>query len=228
MKKAFVLAAVVLALGSSEVFAQNTGTVTILGRVEKAAAIRWWSYTPLNSETGVNTPATQNGVLSFQLDLSDMAAGNNLDNYSGGAVQVILRSNTAYTLTAQVTASSGFGTAANGDLALADVGVGVTGLTNSGPKVFGDPAAGSTIAAGFNADPSAAAKDVDEEPIFGATLNDLTGGTQILNGPRISNRGGIGSPNNGLIVDTMYAIGPQFYTPVDPFSATVTYTLATP
>lgn len=208
--------------------AQSTGTVTVVGRVAKAAAIRWWSFTPINSGVGSNTPAVQNGPLDFQLDVSDVAAGNNLDVYTGGTAQMMIRSNTPFALSAQVTASSGFGAAAAGDLALTDVGYGIANLTNSGPKVFANPAAASTIAPGFGADPAAAAKDVDGEPIFSATIDDLSGAAQILTGPRVSNRGGIGSPNNGLLIDTSYAIGPQFYTPTDPISATVTYTLATP
>ena len=227
MKK-FILIAMTLSLLPAGAFAQSTGTVNINGRVDKSAAVRWWSFTAINAEVGVNTPATQNGALDFQLDLSDVAAGNNLQNYTGGTAQLMIRSNAAFTLDAQVTSSAGFGAAAAGDLALSDVGFGISGLTNSGPKVFGDPAAGSTITVGFDADPAAAPKDVDEEPTFGATLSDVSGGLQILSGPRISNRGGIGSPNNGMLIDTKYAVGPQFYTPVDPFTATVTYTLATP
>jgi hypothetical protein len=140
----------------------------------------------------------------------------------------MLRSNTAFNLNAQVTASSGWGSAAAGDAALGDVGFGLGGLTNSGAKVFGNPAGGSTITAAFANDPSAAAKDADEEPIFSSTLDDLSASTQVLTGPRISNRGGIGSPNNGMLVDCVYAIGPQFYTPANPVTATVTFTLATP
>jgi len=208
--------------------AQSNGTVVVSGAVSKSAAIRWWSFSPTVLEAGTNAPATQNSALDFTLDIAEAAAGLNLQNYTGGTVQMIIRSNAAYTLNAQVTSTSGFGSVAAGDLALADVGFGVGGLSNSGPKVFGDPAAGSTIAAAFASDPSVAAKDVDGEPIFDATLDDATSSVQILDGPRISNRGGIGSPNNGLLVDTAFAIGPQFYTPTASFSATVTFTLATP
>lgn len=215
-------------LTAEEAAAQSTGTVNVIGHVAKAAAVRWWDFTPINSGFGSNSPAVQNGPLDFQVNVSDLAAGNNLDAYTGGTAQMAIRSNSPYTLTAQVTASSGFGAVAAGDIALTDIGYGIAGLTNSGAKVFGDPAAGSSITAGFGSDPAAAAKDVDEEPIFSATIDDVSGGVQILSGPRISNRGGIGSPNNGLLINTSYAIGPQFYTPTNPISATVTYTLATP
>ena len=232
MKKSVLLslALVVTALTilPADVSAQSSGTMNITGRIDKAAAMRWWTFSAINSEVGTNSPATQNGALDFTLDVSDVAAGNNNDTYAGGTVQLMLRSNTAFNLNAQVTASSGWGTAAAGDAALTDVGFGIGGLANSGAKVFGDPATGSTITAAFANDPGAAAKDADGEPIFSSTLGDIAASTQVLTGPRISNRGGIGSPNNGMLVDCTYAIGPQFYTPADPVSATVTFTLATP
>jgi len=230
MKKSLVLGLALLPLVAGSVFAQSTGTVNVTGQVSKHAAVRWWSFTPIGSEIGANNPASQNGALDFSLDVDETVAGLNLQSYGGGRVQMILRSNAAFTLAAECATSSGFGVVANGDLALADVGFGIGGLTNSGAKVFGDPAAGTTVTAGFDDDPALAPKDIDEEPTFSQSLQALTGigGVQLLSGPRISNRGGIGSPNNGLLVDTVYAIGPQFYTPVSSFTATVTYTLATP
>jgi len=116
------------------------------------AAVRWWDYTPINAGTGSNTPAVQNGPLDFQVDVSDVAAGNNLDTYTGGTAQMIIRSNAPYTLTGNVTATSGFGSVAAGDIALADIGYGVANLANSGARVFGDPAGGSTITAGFGSE----------------------------------------------------------------------------
>jgi hypothetical protein len=232
MKKSVLLPLALVATTSVilpvDALAQSTGTVDITGRIDKAAAMRWWTFSAINSEVGTNSPAAQNGALDFTLDVSDVAAGNNNNTYAGGTVQLMLRSNTTFNLNAQVTASSGWGAVASGDAALADVGFGVGGLTNSGAKVFGDPAGGSTITAAFSNDPSGAAKDADGEPIFSSTLGDLAASTQVLTGPRISNRGGIGSPNNGMLVDCVYAIGPQFYTPANPVSATVTFTLATP
>ncbi len=227
MKQLLILT-LLFSFAATELYAQNTGTVVVRGRVAKAAALRWWTYTPINAEAGINAPNLANGPLAFDINLDDVAAGNSLVGYGGGEVEMILRSNTAYTLDAQVTSSSGFGLVGDGDLALSDVGFGMSSLANSGAKVFLDPAAGSTIAAGFNADPATAGKDGDDEPIFTRTLSDVSASTQVLSGPRISNRGGIGSPNNGLMVTSSYAVGPQFYTPVDPWSATVTYTLATP
>lgn len=215
----------IFAIAAGTVSAQSTGSVNINGSVAKSASIRWWSFTALNTETGTNAPNTQNSPLLFTLSVGDVSPANS-NNYAGGKVKVILRTNAAYALSAQVTASSGFG-AASGDLRLADVGFGLANLANSGALVFGDPATDSVIAGSFGNDPSAAAKNADGVPTFPTSLNNVSSVTQVLSGPRISKGGSVSSPNNGLLVDTIYAIGPQYFTPTT-FSATVTYTITTP
>ena len=215
----------ILAFAAATASAQSTGSVTINGSVAKSASIRWWSFTALNSESGTNSPNTQNSPLLFTLNVGDVSPANS-NTYAGGKVKVILRTNAAYALSAQVTASSGFGAAA-GDLRLADVGFGLANLANSGALVFGDPATNSVIAGSFGNDPSAASKDADGVPAFTTSLSNVSSSTQVLSGPRISKGGSVSSPNNGLLVDTIYAIGPQYFTPTT-FSATVTYTITTP
>ena len=228
IKQLVKLASLVVVVSVTAVVAsaQTSGTVTINGTVNKSASIRWWAYTALNSEVGANSPNTQNSPLAFTLTLGDVSP-TNLNSYAGGRVKMILRSNTAYVVSAQVTASSGFGGAA-GDIALTDIGFGVGNLANSGVLVSGDPAGGSTVAGSFGNDPSAAAKDADGVPVFPTSLNNVAAAaTQVLSGPRISKAGSVSSPNNGLWVDTVYAVGPQYFTPTA-FSATVTYTITTP
>ena len=91
MKKLLILGAL-LTIGAGDVFAQNNGTIVFRGNVQKAAAIRWWSFTPINTEAGNNVPPASNGVLAFDLNVDDVAAGNNLNSYAGGSVDVVLRS----------------------------------------------------------------------------------------------------------------------------------------
>lgn len=226
----FVWAALVGVVAANSALAQNTGTIQVLGSVQPSAAIRWSDYSPINSETGTNAVNVWNAPLDFTLNLSDLAAGNNLNDYAGGSVQAVLRANAGYSLSAQISGTSGFGSVAAGDLALSDVGFGVSGLANSGTGalVQGNPAADATIAGAFGNDPGSAAKDVDEQPTFATTLADVAASTQVLSGPRISKRGGRGSPNNGLLLDLGFAVGPQYYSPVATFSADVQFTLATP
>ena len=220
--------AMVVSVTAGIASAQSTGTVTINGSVGKSASIRWWAYTALNTETGTNAPNTQNSPLAFTLALGDVSP-TNTNAYAGGRVKMILRSNATYAVSAQVTSSSGFGSAAAGDITLSDIGFGVGNLANSGALVSGNPATGSTIAGSFGNDPSAAVKDGDGVPTFPTSLNSVAAAaTQVLSGPRISKAGSVSSPNNGLLVDTVYAVAPQFFTPAVGFSATVTYTITTP
>jgi len=95
-----------VAIAAATASAQSTGTVTINGSVAKSASIRWWSFTALNTEAGTNSPNTQNSPLLFTLNVGDVSPANS-NNYAGGKVKVILRTNAAYALSAQVTASSG-------------------------------------------------------------------------------------------------------------------------
>jgi hypothetical protein len=228
---------VFFALAAGTAAAQtDTGTVTITGNVSNAASLRWWAYTNNNAVSGTNAPNTQNSPLVFTLNLGDVSP-NNTNAYVGGTVQVIMRTNAAYTLSAAVTATSGFGAVGNtnGDFSLADIGFGLPAsalaASGSGALVTATAVSGSSVVAAFNNDPSAATKNADDIPVFSSTLNSLSTtapGTQVLSGPRISRGGGLNSPNNGLLANTIYAVGPQFFTPNTGFSATVTYTLATP
>ena len=209
----------------------DTGTVQINGSVQNSASLRWWSFANNNATSGVNAPNTQNSPLAFTLNLGDVSP-NNTNNYVGGSVRVILRTNANYVLSAALTASSGFGANGNtnGDIALTDIGFGLANIAASGPLVGATAVSGSSVTAPYNNDPSAAAKNVDGIPTFTSTLGGLATtapGTQVMTGPRISRGGSNSSPNNGLLVDTIYAVGPQFFTPVS-FAATVTYTLVTP
>ncbi|HLG14248.1 MAG TPA: hypothetical protein VJH03_07060 [Blastocatellia bacterium] len=225
---------VIVAMTSVVASAQTTGTVTINGSVGNAASLRWWTFTNNNATSGTNAPNTQNSPLVFTLDLGDVSP-NNTNAYVGGTVQVIMRTNApSYTLNSYVSASSGFGAVGNaaGDISLADIGFGVQDLavSGTGALVSAGALAGSTITAAYDADPGAAVKDADGIPSFSRTLNDLgttANGPTLVSGPRISKGGNNNSPNNGLTVNTKYAVGPQFFTPGS-FSATATFTLVTP
>jgi hypothetical protein len=224
--------AALVALAATATMAQSSGTVTINGSVGNAVSIRWWAGSSFGGATGNNAPPTQNAPLSYTLNLGDVSP-NNTASSVGGTVTVVLRSNVGYTLSAQVTSSSGFGTVGNtnGDISLADIGFGLRNLraSGTGSLVTSNAVSGSTIAAPFNNDPSGASVDGDGIPSYSATLNNISASTTVLTGPRISRGGGIISPNNGLLVDTIYAVVPQFFTPTGSFSATVTYTItATP
>ena len=78
IKQFMKLASVAVLVGMTAVVAsaQTSGTVTINGSVAKSASIRWWSYSALNTEAGVNAPNTQNSPLAFTLTLGDVSPAN--------------------------------------------------------------------------------------------------------------------------------------------------------
>jgi hypothetical protein len=221
----------IMALMVVATYAQNNGTVTLTGSVGSAVSLRWNSFTALGGATGANVPAAPNSPLAFTLNFNDVSP-NNANGIVGGTVQLIMRSNAPYTLSAVVGGLAGFGAVGNpnGDISIADVGYGLQGLAASGSGalvVAGQPGA-STITAALNNDPSTAPLNADGIPTYPSTLNNIAAATNVLTGPRISRGGSVNSPNNGLTVNTIYTIVPQFFTPVANFSATVTYTISTP
>lgn len=218
--------AAALAVTALSASAQTTGTVNLSATVSKAAAIRYDSH----SVTGLGVTGTNAGSpgLNFSLNFGDLGVvyGSN-EMMHGGTVTLALRSNAAYQVAAVVSGST-FGTA-TGDLRLADIGFGVpnTAATIRTSGVLATNT-GTTVPAIFNADPIAATV-TNGLPVFTGTVNDLSAATTVLSGGRISSGGSLATTTNALLVDSKFAIYPQFFTPTAaPLTATVTYTIATP
>lgn len=215
-----------LAISASTVcFAQASGTLSLNATVSKTAALRYDS----SSVTGLGTTGSNAGSpgLNFTLNFGDMAVVDTTNiAYHGGTVTLNLRSNAAYQVSA-VYGGSTF-TAAAGDLRLADIGFGVpntaANIRTSG--VLGVKA-GTAVPAAFDYDPLTAAI-VNGLPVFSGTVNNLALSTVVVSGSRISTAGSLSTTTNALLVDTKYAILPQFFTPTAAAAATITFTIATP
>jgi hypothetical protein len=194
-------------------FAQTTGTITVTGTDPDAFSITNTSDATLSATVvlGVLTPATGGALLS-------------------GTTQIRLRSNKAYYLNAQATALTitGPGSADGGrTIALADFGFGISSIDATGANVAN--AAGHTVVALFNYDPTATAVTNGLTPyVVGThgTLNNITASTQILSGPRISTQGNISTDNNFILCTLRVATLPQYLTPNTSFSTTITLTIA--
>lgn len=219
MKK-FQIAALlsfVLLLGQT-MFAQSTGTVTVTGTTPEAFAIT----------------STTDGTLSSTVALGTLtpAAGGTL---STGTIQARLRSNKAYTLTAQATSLSvtSPGSADGGSsISLSDIGFGVTAIDATGANVAGSHS--DTIVSKFNYTPSGfnGLPSVTNglTPFVSGThgtLNDVTSATQVVSGTRISSKGNMSTNNNFLLITFTLGTLPQFFTPNAGFSTTITLTMAT-
>ena len=147
-------------------------------------------------------------------------------------VQAHLRSNKAYTLSAQAAAlnvtSPG---AADGGTAitLSDIGFGVTAIDATGANVTTGHT--DTVVTKFNYSSGFPAVTNGLTPFVSGTngtLNDVTSSTQILSGSRISAKGNISTNNNFILVTFGIATLPQYFTPNSGFSTTITLTIAAP
>lgn len=211
--KQLVLGAMLVLLAQSA-FAQTAGTITVSGTDPEAFSI---------------TNATD-GTLSSTINFGTLTP-TSTSTLSSGTAQVRLRSNKAYKLTSQATAISftGPGSVDGGaSIALSDIGFGISSVDATGANVAN--AAGHNVVSLFNYDPSTSTVTNGLTPFAAGTdgtLNDITGSTQVLSGPRISTKGNISTNNNFVLVTFKLATLPQYFTPNTSFSTTVTLTIAT-
>ena len=206
--------------------AQTQGTVSIDGTVGIALKLSFWDATVIGSTSG-NNPHAQDELLAYTMNVGEVGPSNT-NNYEGGRVRIALRSNDPdpYLLDAQITAQSGFGSSANGEIELSDIGFGIAEVVCNGSNCQESNTTNSFPGAPATA-PVLKSHGV---PMFAHHLGELATAppaTTVLRGDRISLRGSFSSPSNALLVATEYAIGPQMWAPTT-FSATVTYTLTAP
>ena len=164
-------------------------------------------------------------VLQTVIHFGDVGPNNN-NSYVCLTQPLFLRARIPSSLRAALTINS-FGNGP-GDLQTSDIGIGLQNLVASGGNA---DISTTTVAAGFDADPCAAALDGDGIPLFSAALNDLAAGapgtTVIQSAGPISLVGGPNSQNNRAELNLRLAIAPQTFTAGN-FSATLTLTLTSP
>ena len=195
--------------------AQTTGTITVTGTTPTAVSVTNASDSTLSSTValGTLTPAAGNSLMS-------------------SSVQARLRSNKAYTLSAQAAAlniSSPAAADGGTSITLGDIGFGVTAVDATGANVATGHT--DTIVSLFNYGSGFPAVSNGLTPFVAGTngtLSDLTSNTQVLSGSRISSKGNISTNNNFVLVTFGVATLPQYFTPNSGFSTTVTLTIAAP
>lgn len=212
---------------STAAAAQTSGSITLRGHVAQIASVQFYSGTSFGPGVNGTNAGARGSALSYTLDLGNVGIEAGRSNQiRGGEVKLLLRSNSAYVLTASVQAR-GF-KAGPGEMSLSDIGFGIpqAEIEPSGHRARSD---GTRVldSARFGGDPLQA-EVVSGAPRFAASLADLQGDVPLLTGERISYGGSLNSPNNGLIVATRYAVLPQYFKDNAGFEATVTYTISTP
>lgn len=215
----------------------DSGSVSLQGTVSGYVEVRAGGAATLanNSGGGITNNKAKgdrlNNPTTMVIDFGEVGPSNT-NSFVTATVPLRLRSNVSYTLKATAAAITyGSGTPDSSSVTLADIGFGIiTATRDSG----GGVAAGTdTIAATANGDPTlgsnGAVDGVTGRYTYNAahSLANYTTSTTVLTGPRIMNAMVPAGNTNGLVVTSMFAIKPQFFTPGS-FSTSVTFTISNP
>lgn len=212
----------------------DSGSVTLQGSVSGYVEVRAGGAATLANNSGggitnnkvkgdkLNTPTT------MVIDFGEVGPSNT-NSFVTATVPLRLRSNVSYTLKTSASAITGVTDASS--VTLADIGFGITTATRDSG---GGVAAGAdTIAAAASGDPTLGSNGsidgVTGRYIYNAghSLANYTTSTTVLTGPRVMNAMVPGGNTNGLVVTSIIAIKPQFFTPGS-FSTSVTFTISNP
>lgn len=223
------------------VFAQaqvsDSGSITLSGSVSGYVEVRAGGAATLvnNSGGGIINNKTKgdklNNPTTLTIDFGEVGPSNSA-SFVTATVPLRLRSNVSYTLKMSAAAMTyGGGTPDSSSVTLPDIGFGVTSATRDSG---GGVATGTdTIAATANGDPTSGSNGsinaTSGRYVYntGHSLGDYTSSTTVLTGPRVMNAMVPTGNTNGLVVNTMFSIKPQFFTPGS-FSTSVTFTISNP
>lgn len=212
----------------------DSGSVTLQGSVSGYVEVRAGGAATLANNSGggitnnkvkgdkLNTPTT------MVIDFGEVGPSNT-NSFVTATVPLRLRSNVSYTLKTSASAITGVTDASS--VTLADIGFGITTATRDSG---GGVAAGAdTIAAAASGDPTLGANGAVDGVTgrytynAGHSLANYTTSTTVLTGPRVMNAMVPAGNTNGLVVTSIIAIKPQFFTPGS-FSTSVTFTISNP
>jgi hypothetical protein len=232
---AFALAIFAAFEAATAAQSSDSGSITLQGNVSGYVEIRAGGAATLtgNSGGGINNNKSKGASLSpnvMTIDFGEVGPSNTA-NFVIATVPLRLRSNAQYTLKMSASAMAYGGTPDAQSVTLADIGFGVTSAARDGG---GGVATGTdNVAAAVSGDPTNSANGSINSTTGRYTyngsfsLNSFTTSTTILTGPRIMNAMVPSANTNGLVVTTVFAIKPQFFTPGS-FSTSVTFTISTP
>ena len=205
------------AIAAAAAFAQTTGTITVNGSIPAA----------------ISLTNSSDAALSTTMSLGALTAANTSTLAAITPVDVHLRSNQQYKLTAAMSlTNAGAGTPDGGDsIAATDIGFGIEGRDASGADVATGHT--DTIVSKFDytATHMAALTVSNGMTPFVAgtngTLSDISSSTQLVQGSRISKKGNIQTSDNFVKLTFNVATLPQYFTPTTGFQAVITLTAVT-
>jgi hypothetical protein len=220
-----------LSILSIPAFAQSdSGTINLQGTVSGYVEVRSGGAASVTGGGSI----TNNKAIGDKLDNPSVltvdfgeVSPSNTNAFVKATVPVRLRSNVTYTLKVSAAAMTYGGSNDADSVTLADIGFGLASVTRT---VTGGVASGTDTVASGNGDPTSNGA-VNGAGRFayssGFSLNDYTSATTVLTGDRIMKAAVPTGSTNGLMVDTVFAVKPQFFTPGS-FSTSVTFTISTP
>jgi hypothetical protein len=213
----------------------DQGSISLQGTVSGFVEVRAGGTATISGGGTITNNKNKGDMLNspttLTIDFGDVGPSN-VNNFVTALVPLRLRSNVSYTLRMSAAAMTyGSGTPDASSVTLADIGFGVTSAARDSG---GGLATGTdTIAATASGDPTTAARGSVNATtgrytyITGASLANYTASTTILTGPRIMNAMVPVGNSSGLVVQTIFCVKPQFFTPGS-FSTSVTFTISNP
>ena len=204
-------------LTATAMLAQTSGSITINGSIPSAVSI--------TSASGA--------AITTTVSLGALTAANNNTLAVTTPVDVYVRSNQQYKLSASTTfTNNGAATPNGGDpIAATDIGFGITARDASGTLVSTTYSDTITTSFDYTTKPFSGLTVTNGTSPFlagtNATLADIASSTQIIQGSRVSQRGNIQTNSNFVKYSFGAATLPQYFTPTTGFQAVVTLTVAT-
>jgi hypothetical protein len=212
----------------------NSGSINLQGTASGYVEVRAGGAASISGGGTISNNKVKGDKLDnpsvLTLDFGEVSPSNT-NSFVSATVPLRLRSNVAYTLKMTAgTMTYGSGTPDADSVTLADIGFGVTSATRDSG---GGVATGTDTIASGSGDPTSgsngATNGTSGRYVYnsGFSLNDYSSATTLLTGPRVMKAAVPASSTNGLVVNTVFAVKPQFFTPGS-FSTSVTFTISNP
>jgi hypothetical protein len=221
-----------LSILSVAAFAQSdSGTINLQGTVSGYVEVRAGGAASISGGGSISNNKVKGDRLdsptTLTVDFGEVSPSNT-NAFVSATVPLRLRSNVSYTLKMSTAPMSYSGGSDADSVTLADVGFGITSAARDSG---GGVATGTDTIASGNGNPTTngAVSGTTGRFVYtsGFSLTDYTTSTTLLSGPRIMKAAAPTGNTNGLVVNTVFAVKPQFFTPGS-FSTAVTFTISTP
>ena len=229
----FLTIIIALSAGSAMAQTSDSGSINLQGTVSGFVEVRAGGAATVSTGGTITNNKAKGDRLdsptTLTIDFGEVGP-TNTNSFVTATVPLRLRSNVSYTLkVAAAPMTYGSGTPDAQSVTLADIGFGVTSATRDSG---GGVAPGTdTIAATADGNPTANGSVNATSGRFvyntGFSLGDYTTSSTVLTGPRIMQAMVPTGNTNGLVVNTVFSVKPQFFTP-GTFATSVTFTISNP